>query len=312
LIQKEIFPWFFEPVIYNRPHLAYNPTFFIRNLIKKIQQLPKGQSNFIVIHLCSNHHPYTTPYPYARDKNLEFNPEKTLRMADGQFGLLLAYLKKAGLYSKSLIILLSDHGSGWDPKNMKLTHGSNFDYPWANRMVLAFHFPFKTNYPYKINNLVRSIDIYPTVLEYLRITPPSNIDGKSLFPLLENKKFKSVNFFAESGYSFQAEFGDYDTNLDHKMVQTEIKKFKVNPITGELYIRDQDYQDLIEKKWYMLIQDSKRLVYNPFLGIMKANRINPETGNDITPLKEISDSGFSPSEISELKNKIIKHFQLSN
>lgn len=312
LMQKFILPWLFKPVFYNRAHLAYNPQTFIQKAIDQINNLPRNKPSFIVIHLCGNHYPYTVPHPYARNYYLENVSEKNLQMVDDQFGQLLKYLKRVNLYEKSLIILLSDHGSGWDPKYQKLSHGSHFKYSWSNRMVLALRFPYEVSYPNKINKLVRSVDIYPTVLDYLGIEQNNKIDGISLMSLLEQKKSEERNLFAETGYSFSTEFGDKNFSLNHKKIKSEIKKFKVDSKTGYLYIREKDYQSLLDKKWYMLIEKGKRLVYNPFLKIIKVNKIDPNTGEDITPPKNVNvdDSGLDDSEMSRLKSEIIKHFRL--
>jgi len=66
MIQADILPWLFKPVSYNRAHSAYSPKGFIRAVIRRINDLPRDKLQFIVIHLCANHQPYSSSYLYER------------------------------------------------------------------------------------------------------------------------------------------------------------------------------------------------------------------------------------------------------
>ncbi|UCH12245.1 MAG: sulfatase-like hydrolase/transferase [Candidatus Omnitrophota bacterium] len=284
MLQEQILPWLFSPVIYNRGHVAYNPRLFIQAVIKRINALPENKRQFIVIHLCANHHPYSAPYPYSRNPELVNSSERCIRMADEQLKILLWYLKKCGLYDRSIVVLLSDHGDGWNYNHPLRTHGSTFYYPWANRMILAFR--FRDNPRKKINALVRSVDIYPTILEKLNIGVAENIDGESLIPLINGEEEPPRNFFAETGYYFQFNYEEHPLQAN-RGVRPELKHFRIDPETGYVYLQDKDYKEIIRKKWYMIIEERARLAYSPCLNTTVLYRIDAKTGKDIEQIKNL-------------------------
>jgi len=170
-------------------------------------------------------------------------------MADDQFSMFLTYLKDSGLYDRSIIVVLSDHGSGWDARGV-LLHGSDFEYPWANRVVLAFRGIAQESTPTKISTRVRTIDIAPTILETLKIPVVAPCDGKSLLPLLRGEDLRDRSVFAETGFTFNYAFLEgWEENPLH--IRSEIKRFIIDPHTGLVYLREVDYQELIQKKWYL-------------------------------------------------------------
>jgi len=230
-------------------------------------------------------------------------------MADNQFKELIQYFKKSGLYDKSKIVLLSDHGSGWSEKEIRLTHGSNFYSPWANRIVLGFYPNLEGKFPRRINSLARSIDIYPTILELLDIKRPKNIDGVSLLPLMQGEKIEPQKLFAESGYSLRIQFGE-EITIDPKGIRSELKRFEINPKNGFIYIRDQDYHDLLDRKWYMAIDKEQRLIYNPFLDITEAYRIDAESGEDISFISQEQNSQRYLEIDQQLLSELKKHFKI--
>jgi len=309
MIQKDILPWLFSPISYNRAHIAYNPKGFIRTVIRHINRLPRDRRQFIVIHLCANHQPYSSSCLYERDENLINSSERCIRMADDQFKELMQYLKRSGLYDKSKIVLLSDHGCGWSDKEIKLTHGSNFYSPWANRIVLGFYPNLKGKLPGRITNLVRSIDIYPTILEMLNIDIPKDIDAGSLLPLMRGEGEEPRKLFAESGYSFRIHFGQ-EIMVDPKSIRSELKRFEVDPGTGFVYIRDEDYKELMGEKWYMLIDKDRRLIHNPFLGITEVFRIDTKSGEDISLTPQGQDSQLYSEKREGLLEELKRHFRL--
>ncbi|MBN1405180.1 MAG: sulfatase-like hydrolase/transferase, partial [Candidatus Omnitrophica bacterium] len=260
LIQNGALPALFKPVIYNRSHVAYNPMLFINKVIRRINNLPRNKKQFIAVHLCVNHHPYSIAYPYARDKNLINPHEQCIRALDEQLGVLLKYLKACGLYDNSVVVLFSDHGDGWDYGGDFSTHGNTFYYPWSNRMVLALY--SNGILPMEIDNTAAATDIYPTLLDSLGIAIPKDIDGRSLMPLVKGEYLPETAIFAETGYGFQIN-NESNASEVAKKVRSQMKRFKVNENTGYLFLQDADYADIIRKKWYMMLENGMRYVYSP-------------------------------------------------
>lgn len=106
---------------------------------------------------------------------------------DEQFGRLLEGMRERGLYDNTLVAVTSDHGEGLADGLAR--HG------WrAHRMVYQeqIRVPLILRVPGVqpvggIPDLVRTVDIAPTVYDYLGLEPPRALDGRSLRPLLEGR-----------------------------------------------------------------------------------------------------------------------------
>jgi arylsulfatase A-like enzyme len=95
---------------------------------------------------------------------------------DSQFGRLVDALKKRGQYESTVIVVVADHGQGLGD------HGW-----WYHRILYQeqIRVPMMIRVPgaamgRAVTDLVRTIDIAPTVLEALGQTAPEAIDGASL------------------------------------------------------------------------------------------------------------------------------------
>jgi arylsulfatase A-like enzyme len=89
-----------------------------------------------------------------------------IRQVDTYLGKLFRYLKKKGLFDKSLIIVTADHGEmlGYHPDSrFQYTHDPVL-YDGVIRVPLIIKFPFDRYGKKEITSPVESIDILPTVL----------------------------------------------------------------------------------------------------------------------------------------------------
>jgi len=124
--------------------------------------------------------------------------DSNLKYIDAQLARLLEFLKRKGMYDKTLIILTSDHGENFGEHGFYFQHGASLYQP-SLKVPLIFANPTSIPKGKKIMSNVQIIDIMPTVLEMLKIPLLDKIDGKSLLPLIENKTNKARDFiFAES------------------------------------------------------------------------------------------------------------------
>lgn len=102
---------------------------------------------------------------------------------DSQFGRLIRFLKDQGEYEKTIIVVVSDHGEGLGD------HGWQFHrilYQEQIRVPLIARIP---GWPAGrvLSDLVRTIDIAPTILDVLGVQAPAPMEGRSLTPLVEGK-----------------------------------------------------------------------------------------------------------------------------
>jgi len=153
---------------------------------------------FAWVHYYDPHDPYTPPPPF--DIKYETRPyEGEIAYTDIYVGKLIQSLKDKGIYQKTLIIVVGDHGEDLFD-HMEPTHGI-FLYDTTLKVPLIFHSPDVIPEGIKINDQVRTIDIFPTILDFIKIDIPKYCQGGSLIPLLEGKKIKKIKeAYAETYY----------------------------------------------------------------------------------------------------------------
>lgn len=105
---------------------------------------------------------------------------------DNEVQELLEYLERKELLKNSIIVVLSDHGDGFDEHGEGLGHGISL-YQTLIHTPLIIHFP--GNKPKRISQNVSSIDIFPTILEAVGIEIPEQAEGISLTPLIMGREW---------------------------------------------------------------------------------------------------------------------------
>lgn len=116
--------------------------------------------------------------------------------ADARVGKFIATLKELGLYDKSIIVLMADHGEEF-MEHGYVDHG-------ATLCQHQLHVPLMIRFPkgegaQVVKTPVRTIDIFPTVFDALGLPEIADVDGKSLLPLLAGEKL-DLPVRAESDY----------------------------------------------------------------------------------------------------------------
>ena len=104
---------------------------------------------------------------------------------DDNVGRLLDYLDKSGLAENTIVVYTSDQGfylgeHGWFDKR--------FIYDESFKTPLMVRWPNKIKAGSIENEMVQNLDFAQTFLSAAEITPPSDMQGESLMPLLLGKK----------------------------------------------------------------------------------------------------------------------------
>lgn len=211
---------------------------YFDNVVKDIMQWVKSRNNnkgkfFWFLHSYEIHHPYTphkeflkqleTNYEGALPDNIsiellekinsdEIKIDKNDRehiistydaeimSVDNAFGLLVDFLKENNLFDNTLIIFTSDHGEEFNEHATMGWHGHSL-YDELLHVPLIIKFP---NSKYKgrvINEMVRSIDILPTLLDWVGFDKLDYFEGVSLMPLIEGKEFAEELFTVSQRYA---------------------------------------------------------------------------------------------------------------
>ena len=153
---------------------------------------------FLWVHLYDPHDPYAPPAPFASEfRDRPYDGE--VAYVDFVLGKLFQTLKQRGLYESSLIVFTADHGESLG-EHQEAHHGY-FIYEASLRVPLIFKLPAGQFRGTRVANIVRSVDIAPTVLQHLQITPPPTIQGESLLAMTAGKRAgASLSAYAESYY----------------------------------------------------------------------------------------------------------------
>ncbi|MBN1483135.1 MAG: flippase-like domain-containing protein [Chloroflexia bacterium] len=182
---------------------------------------------YLFLHYMDPHDPYMEhPYSglgYARAENQDPDPamaetfsqlyDGEIRYLDGHLGRLFDWLRQAGLYENTLIILTGDHGEefqehgGW-------WHGLTL-YGEQVEVPLIVKYPGGARAGTLEGEFARSLDIAPTVLDVLGLPLPESWQGRSLWSETEAPTY----VFAEE---------DHEGNIIHMVQQGEHKWIRAN------------------------------------------------------------------------------------
>lgn len=123
---------------------------------------------------------------------------------DHFFGEFIEYLKIAGIYDQSLIVLISDHGEAFG-EHGGWFHGHSL-YQEVSQVPFLVKFPEGLYAARRCQEFVSICDVLPTVLDYLKMKVPSGIDGISLLPLLNGSKTQRRTIFSSTAFSLFNEY----------------------------------------------------------------------------------------------------------
>jgi len=100
---------------------------------------------------------------------------------DAQVGRLVEALESAGLRENTIILLWSDHG--WHLGELSVW-GKMTNYETGTHIPLIIDAPGKPNG--RTASLAGLIDLYPTLCDLTGVEKPPHLEGKSLFPILDD------------------------------------------------------------------------------------------------------------------------------
>ncbi len=117
------------------------------------------------------------------EKNLAASMyDSAIAYTDTQVARLFARLEELSLTDNTLVILTSDHGEALGEDGRA---GHNYLAEHNLMVPLIVGFPDGRGAGRRVESQVRSIDVLPTILDYLGLGASSRSDGRSLLPLVE-------------------------------------------------------------------------------------------------------------------------------
>ncbi len=231
-----------------------------------------GSPLFLYVHTIDPHAPYDPPEQYRRTfapdvsdpeagsfehiRGLAFGEipktpqtvqdlmdlyDAEIAFADRQFGLLLEDLRRRGLYDQMLIVLASDHGEGFYEHGIQ-GHGWDL-YRESIQVPMLLKLP-GTTIGQRVAEPVQQIDLLPTLLELAGLEAPTELQGRSLAPLLDRKRLQAAS--GDPVFSYL----DYEGRRGMSVIWNQWKL--IEPLSAsfarsrELYDRVQDPEEQID------------------------------------------------------------------
>lgn len=111
----------------------------------------------------------------------------SISYVDAQIGKLVQELKSSGLDKNTIIVIWGDHG--WHLGDQRVW-GKHTLFENALKSTLIVKSPFIRQQSKSVENIVESVDIYPTLLELCNIPLKHKIDGESFFDAMQPRSQK--------------------------------------------------------------------------------------------------------------------------
>ena len=127
--------------------------------------------------------PQSGPVDEAMQRRLIHGYYAATSYADAQIGKVLAALQANGLDKNTIIVLWGDHGWHLGDHGMWCKHTN---YQQAARIPYIIDLPSGVRAGEASNELVETVDLYPTLCELAGLDLPYELDGASLVPVLND------------------------------------------------------------------------------------------------------------------------------
>jgi arylsulfatase A-like enzyme/cytochrome c-type biogenesis protein CcmH/NrfG len=157
----------------------------------------KDKPFFAWLHFYDPHTPYAPPEQLRSGASTmtELYDAEIVFM-DEQIGRCLKWLKERELDQKTIVAVIGDHGEGLGDHGEK-THGY-YIYDYAVHVPFIISAPTKQASGLEIPSQVRTIDLYPTLLQASGISIPKSVQGTSLWSLIQDGGRSDDRFYAYS------------------------------------------------------------------------------------------------------------------
>lgn len=108
-----------------------------------------------------------------------------IRYLDDLLQELDQYLQRLGIWEDTLLVLFGDHGESLTEHEIYWDHCGLYD--TTVRVPVIMRWPGHIPAGQRVPGLVQQVDLLPTILEAVGLEPPSDLDGKSLWPAIRGE-----------------------------------------------------------------------------------------------------------------------------
>tara|TARA_Y100000310_G_scaffold180369_1_gene180258 strand:+ start:2892 stop:4019 length:1128 start_codon:yes stop_codon:yes gene_type:complete len=219
-------------------------------LISMNEKFLNGQNYFLYLHYSKIHtgimnqvlkvyDNYSDDF-FSNKKKNELLYDNLFQEAETYLDEILEKTYQLDIDKNSIILVMSDHGISVGEKIGERAYGA-FCYDYTLRTFSYFLIP---NYESKeVTQQIRTIDLMPTILDYLEIILDnnySNLDGISLLPLIKDESLPESYAFSETGNPLHEKAPPKEPNV--KSIRTSKWKliFNEHDNSKELYNLESD------------------------------------------------------------------------
>ena len=160
--------------LYNREDMPLAPNPFIPENVSKASLQQSGEFNSY--QLTDENAGLSKPLSDEYSKKLTHGYYASISYVDAQIGKVLDEIYTLGIEKNTIVVIWGDHG--WHLGN-DLVWGKHTLFDVALKSVLLLKVPGKLSQGKKINAIVESVDIYPTLMELCEISVDFPLDGDS-------------------------------------------------------------------------------------------------------------------------------------
>lgn len=198
----------------------------VREGIKWLEEQKKRDNLLLWVDCFDPHEPWDPPPPYNRmytdpiykgkdiihpipgDVEGYLTPEELhhikmlyagkVTLCDHWNGIFLDKVKELGLYDNSLIIFMTDHGAPFGEHGY-IKKAQPGLYEELVHIPLIIRHPEGIGAGKRFNAMVETTEIFPTILDFLKVRLPPKIHGQSLLPMMAGE-VESIRDYAYMGH----------------------------------------------------------------------------------------------------------------
>jgi arylsulfatase A-like enzyme len=308
---------------------AADPELLAKDAIDALAEC-RGKPFFLTVFFSTAHFPYAAPAPYYgrfsdpayrgrfkydRPVGLEHEeaPDEAdiaqvrglydgaVASIDAASARILAALDRFGMSQDTIVVVVADHGETLWENGHGVGHG---DHLFGDE---GTHVPFVVYDPrrhggLRLPDIVRDVDLAPTLYELLGVEPPGHLDGRSLVPLMDDKTLPHRLAYAETGIWFTEDIAGFPARfrIPYPGVAeiTEVESDHHDDVVLKKEMRDL----VLVAKHRMVRDDRYKLVYLPTRGGVRYELFD----TDADPGETRDVAADRPAETQRLEGELWK------
>ena len=189
--------------LYNRNNIPIAPNPFIPENVNLASIQKMGEFNNYK--LSDEKASLSKPLSDAYSQKLVHAYYAAVSYTDAQIGKVIAELKNLELDKNTIVVIWGDHG--WHLGNNRVW-GKHTLFNIALKSALIIKVPGLKTKNSKVNSILETVDLYPTLLELCGVKQPHKVDGESFVDLIKTLNLSKRNVaysYWKNGFSVKTE-----------------------------------------------------------------------------------------------------------